>query len=39
MSDFFVEKGRTRFFGETYSTYVAAGKPRRTTLGGKRAFY
>jgi len=39
MSNFFVEQGRTRVFGETYSTYVAAGKPRRTPLGGKRAIY
>jgi hypothetical protein len=37
MSNFFVEQGRTRVFGKTYSTYVAAGKPRRTLLDGKRA--
>jgi hypothetical protein len=36
---FFVEQGRTRVYGEAYSTYVAAGKPRRTPLGGKRAIY
>lgn len=39
MSNFFGEQGRTRVFGETYSTYVAAGKPRRTPPGGKRAIY
>ncbi len=39
MSNFFVEQGRTRVCGEAYSTYAAAGKPRRTPLGGKRAIY
>ena len=39
MSNFFVEQGRTRVCGETYSTYVATGKPRRTPLSGKRAIF
>jgi hypothetical protein len=38
MSNFFVEQGRTRFFGEAYSMYVTAGKQRRTPLGEKRPF-
>jgi hypothetical protein len=33
---FFVVQDRTRVCGEAYSTYVAAGKPRRTQHGGKR---
>ena len=39
MRNFFVERGRTRVCGEAYSTYAAAGKPRRTPLGGKSAIY
>ncbi len=39
MSNFFVEQGRTRVCGEAYSMYVAAGNPRRTPSGGKRAIY
>ncbi len=39
MSDFFVEQGRTRVFGEAYFLYAAAGKPRRTPLSGKIAIY
>jgi hypothetical protein len=39
MSNFLVEQGRTRFFGEAYSMYVTAGKQRRTPLGEKRVIY
>ena len=39
MSDFFVEQGRTRVFGEAYFLYAATGKPRRTPLSGKMAIY
>ena len=39
MSDFSVEQGRTRVFGEAYFLYAATGKPRRTPLSGKRAIY
>ena len=39
MSDFFVEQGRTRVFGEAYFLYAATGKLRRTKLSGKIAIY
>jgi hypothetical protein len=39
MSNFFDEQGGTRGYGEAYMMYVAAEKPRRTPLIGKRAIY
>jgi hypothetical protein len=39
MRIFFAGQGRTRVFGEAYTKYAAAGNPRRTMFGGKKAIY
>ena len=39
MSKFCPDQGRTRVYGEAYSLYAAAEKPRRTQIRAKRAIY
>jgi hypothetical protein len=39
MKIFFVGRGRTRVYGETYLLYVAAENPRRTPHNGKKTIY
>jgi len=39
MSNFCLDQGHTRVFGEAYFLYAAAGNPRRTQIRTKRAIY
>jgi len=39
MSNFCLDQGRTRVFGEAYSLYAATENPRRTQIRAKRAIY